>query len=235
MISDARRFYVLHAGVGLAAALLLVLVFEFTHLDRAIADLFFDSSTHNFPWRHDWFLEVVMHRWAKYIIVLVAAGAAVGFVASFRLAALREHRRVLLFVFLALALGPFVVGFLKQVSAKHCPYDLQIYGGFAPYHGLLDFSARGLHSGACFPGGHASGGFALMSFYFVWRRDCPRLALAALAGGFAYGFVLGAGRMLQGAHFLSHNLWSAVIVWFVMLLLHRLVLYRRDFAFPSVR
>jgi membrane-associated PAP2 superfamily phosphatase len=230
MTSAARNFYLAHAAAGAAAMALLVFLFEFTPLDRIVTEWFYDPAARHFPLRHDWFLEVVMHRWAKYLIVLVAVGAAVGFAASFRVAALRVHRAVFLFVFLTLATGPFLVGVLKQLSAKHCPYDLQLYGGFAPYYGLFDLSPAGVRSGECFPGGHASGGFALMSFYFVWRRRDRGLAFGALIGGFAYGFLLGFGRIAQGAHFLSHNLWSAAVLWWVMLLLHRLILYPQDFA-----
>jgi membrane-associated PAP2 superfamily phosphatase len=71
-----------------------------------------------------------------------------------------------------------------------------------------------------------------MSLYFVFRRRRPRLALAWLGGGFLYGFGLGFGRVVQGAHFVSHNLWAALICWGVALLLYELILRRRDVA-PS--
>ncbi len=225
----ARRFYLWHAGVAVMAALLLVFVFEYTDLDRAISDFFYDPALRHFPLQHDWFLEVVMHHWAKYLIVMIAVGALAGFLASFKVAALRPQRRVLLFVFLALALGPATVSTLKLILAKHCPYDLDIYGGFAPYLRLLDAPVPDVRPGQCFPGGHASGGFALMAFYFVWYRHHPQRAFAVLAAGFLYGFILGAGRLLQGAHFLSHNLWAAVVVWLVALLLYRLILHPEHF------
>jgi len=42
---------------------------------------------------------------------------------------------------------------------------------------------------------------------------------------------LGGGRIAQGAHFLSHVLWSGVVCWLVMVLLYALLL--RPGASPS--
>jgi membrane-associated PAP2 superfamily phosphatase len=168
-----------------------------------------------------------MHRWAKYLLLVVALIVLAGFAASFFRPGWRPQRRRMLFVFLAMVLGSGMVGLLKQTTNRHCPYDLDIYGGYAPYKKLLEPAASGIRPGECWPGGHASGGFGLMAFYFLWRRSRPRLAWAGLVTGLAYGSALGAGRMIQGAHFLSHNLWSALICWFVALLLYELLL-RRD-------
>jgi membrane-associated PAP2 superfamily phosphatase len=49
-------------------------------------------------------------------------------------------------------------------------------------------------------------------------------AAAALVIGFACGFALGFGRIMQGAHFLSHNLWAAWVCWMVALALWALIL-----------
>lgn len=226
-------FWLVHAGAPLLLALALLFGFEQTDADRALSDLFFDPVMRHFPLRYDWFLEVVMHRWAKYALVLIGLGVLVAFALSFIVPRLGVHRRALLFVFLAMAGGPALVGYMKDVSNKHCPYDLEIYGGFAPYTRLLEQPAAGVRSGRCFPGGHASGGFALMATYFVWYRTRRRWAYAGLMGGFAYGFILGFGRLMQGAHFLSHNLWAAIVCWFVALALYRVVLKgHQDAAVP---
>ena len=38
--------------------------------------------------------------------------------------------------------------------------------------------------------------------------------------GFAAGLLLGMARVVQGAHFLSHNLWSGLVCWLVILALY---------------
>ncbi len=40
------------------------------------------------------------------------------------------------------------------------------------------------------------------------------------------GCLLSLSRMLQGAHFLSHNLWTMLFDWLICLGLYRLMLYR---------
>ncbi|MBI3901441.1 MAG: phosphatase PAP2 family protein [Nitrosomonadales bacterium] len=224
------RFYLLHVGVPLLLALALLIGFETTDLDRMLNDLFYDPVAQQFPLRYNWFLEVIMHRWAKYLLVLVGVAAFAGFAASFLVDALRTKRRTLLYIFLVMALGPGSVSLLKDATNKHCPYDLSIYGGTVPYKRLFEPAVPDTKKGECFPGGHASGGFGLIAFYFVWRRSRPRWAIAALGFGFVYGFILGFGRLVQGAHFLSHNLWAAVVVWFVALVLYLLILYPQEQA-----
>jgi len=60
-----------------------------------------------------------------------------------------------------------------------------------------------------------------MAFHFVGRtRRQPLLAWAGLATGLGGGSVLGLGRMLQGAHFLTHTLWAGLVCWVVILTLY---------------
>jgi membrane-associated PAP2 superfamily phosphatase len=40
------------------------------------------------------------------------------------------------------------------------------------------------------------------------------------------GLLLSVGRMLQGAHFLSHNVWTLLIDWLIAVLCYRWLLYR---------
>ncbi|MCF8719746.1 phosphatase PAP2 family protein [Nitrospina gracilis] len=226
-------FYRVHAGVPFLLALFLFVVFEFTHLDLTVENWFFDSATGQFPLRHVWFFKVFMHRWVKYVIVAVGVVVGVCLLLSLKLPQFRRHWRVFLFLGLCLGLGPAAVAGLKAATNMHCPYDLQMYGGTFPYVRLFEWAPEGMRRGRCWPAGHASGGFALMGFYFIWWRSRPRWAHAALAFGLVYGFAMGIGRMVQGAHFLSHNFWSALVCWLVALLCYRILLQSRDF--PQAR
>ncbi|MNF12306.1 hypothetical protein D3C80_2137390 [compost metagenome] len=50
----------------------------------------------------------------------------------------------------------------------------------------------------------------------------------------ALGSLFSLGRMMQGAHFLSHNLWTLLFDWMISLVCYRLVLYRpAPVALPS--
>jgi membrane-associated PAP2 superfamily phosphatase len=210
--------------IALAVAAALLLAFETTNLDTAFSALFYDPVSRAFPGRYDWFLEVVMHRWAKNLLWTFGLLCLAGWLLSLAVDRLRPLRRRLLFLTLALGLGPATVAGLKVATDKHCPWDLEIYGGNLPHVRLLEPRPEGLPPGRCFPAGHAAGGFALISLWFVWRRERPLAAAAALGIGFAGGLALGFGRIMQGAHFLSHNLWAAWVCWVVALLLHALIL-----------
>jgi membrane-associated PAP2 superfamily phosphatase len=49
----------------------------------------------------------------------------------------------------------------------------------------------------------------------------------ALAGGLLIGTVFALGQQARGAHFLSHDLTSAAIVWYVLLGLYLVMFARR--------
>ena len=90
---------------------------------------------------------------------------------------------------------------------------------------LLEAAPPGNAYGHCFPGGHASAGFCLFAFYFAGRAlDSRRLMQVGLWGGLIAGMGFGLARVAQGAHFLSHNLWSAVLCWIAILGLYVAIL-----------
>ena len=207
----------------MVAALLLAL--EPTGVDSAVSSWFFDAASHAFPLRHNGLLERVGHQWARELVVVVACSGVAAFLLSFALPSLRPVRRLLLFLTLALTLAPLAVTLLKASSMRHCPWNLQEFGGFAPHLSLFEAVPPGLPPGHCFPSGHASAGFALFAFYFAglylgrWR-----LMHAGLWGSIAAGMAFGMVRVAQGAHFLSHDLWSALVCWLVILGLYVAIL-----------
>jgi len=49
--------------------------------------------------------------------------------------------------------------------------------------------------------------------YFFFLNAGPHLRWRGLAIGIAAGVVFGIAQQLRGAHFLSHDLWTAAICW----------------------
>ncbi len=104
------------------------------------------------------------------------------------------------------------------------PWDLAEFGGDRPYVALFADRPDLLPRAQCFPGAHSSSGFALVCFYFVFRDRSRRAARwALLAAGLVWA-VFSLGQQARGAHFLSHDLASLAIVWFVQLLLYARVM-----------
>jgi len=197
----------------LALAPFLALLFEATPLDRTLIALYYDASRHVFPLRDDLLLQTVMHSGMKLLVIGIAFAVLGAFILTYLLPHWGLHRRRLLWVVAGMAGSSLLVSLLKRGSTQHCPWDLAEYGGYAPFHSLFGFLAEGIAAGHCFPGGHASGGFALMAIYFAWRDMHGRAAGLSLAAAVIAGLAMGWSQMMRGAHFMSHNLWSAWVVW----------------------
>lgn len=210
-------FWLFHGAVPGALSLALALLIEATSFDLRASDAFYDFAAGGWPLMHSWWAEGVIHRAGRGAVVLIALGAVAAWGLSFRYSDLAPVRRRALFLALAITLGAGAVGFGKTLSFRHCPWDVDRYGGEAPYYRLFDAAPAGVPAGHCFPGAHAASGFALMSGYFLFRGRDRRWSLAGLAAGLVTGTVFGFGQVARGAHFVSHNLAAAAICWFVAL------------------
>ncbi|AOE84935.1 phosphatase PAP2 family protein [Pseudomonas sp. TCU-HL1] len=207
------------------AAMALLLFLDTPRIDFALAHLFYDPQG-GFIGRHSAFLEDVLHDRAKQVVILLGVLAVAGFLASLLPTRLRQWRRPLGYLVLALGLSTAIVTPLKAVTAVQCPWSLAEFGGVEPYSPLLGHHPYFDKPGRCWPGGHASAGFSLLALFFVLRDRRPRLARVALVGALTLGTVFSIGRMMQGAHFLSHNVWTLLFDWMICLACYRLVLYR---------
>ncbi|MBV6618996.1 phosphatase PAP2 family protein, partial [Acinetobacter baumannii] len=108
--------------------------------------------------------------------------------------------------------------------AHACPWNMVHPNTLGSY--IWDFSAK---HGHCFPGGHASAGFILMTGYFVYRLEQPKRAYFYLFSGILLGFMMGWAQMMRGAHFLSHNLWTGWVVWAINILFYAICIHRFEF------
>lgn len=216
--------FTLALGIPLALMALLLLV-DPSPLDFALERFFYQPGD-GFIGRHSFWLEDILHDRAKQAVIVVGVLAIAGFLFSLLPTWLRQWRRPLGYLVLALGLSTSVVTPLKTLTGMHCPWSLTEFGGHEQFTPLLAERAPTANPGRCWPGGHASAGFSLIALFFVLRDRKPRAARAALMFALGLGAVLSLGRMAQGAHFLSHNLWTLLIDWVVCLVTYRLVLYR---------
>lgn len=215
-------------GFGLPLiAMLLLLIIDPTKLDFALARWMYQPGK-GFVGRDSWFLEVVLHDQAKQVLIGFAACVFTALVASNWVSRLRPWRRSLGYFMLAATLSVGIAPALKKITEVHCPWSLTNFGGDEQYSSLLSPRPVTVNPGRCWPGGHATGGFSFFALFFVLRDYRPRLARTALLFAISLGIVFAMGRMLQGAHFLSHNLWTALLDWLICLGLYRAILYHAD-------
>jgi len=222
------RFYALHLGLPLALSLGCLAFFELTDADLATLEAVYDRQQASFPWRNRWLTDVLLHRWAKYAVILFSASLLGAWISTGWSPRFRPWRRRIAYVLLTIALGTLLTAWIKHTSGRYCPNELAHFGGWAPYVRLLEAPVQVGKPGGCFPCGHASTAFSLVSIYFALRVEHPRAARRALACALSFGFLLGAGRVVQGSHFPSHVLATAILCWLVALALHALILRRAE-------
>lgn len=215
----------LYLGIPAVTALVLVLL-ELTSLDMDIAKLAYDPAAGEFIGKHSFFLEDILHDRAKQIVIALGVLSLIAFACSFFVERLKPWKRELGCMVLSMALSTSFVTPVKVVTSVQCPWSLTEFGGQETYSELLSPRPHTDKPGRCWPGGHAATGFTLFALFFVFRDRRPRLAKAGFILALGLGTVFSIGRMLQGAHFFSHNVWTAVFCWLICLGAYYAVLYR---------
>src|SRR5436190_2140681 len=172
-----------------AVGMVLTLAMEiFTSLDIRLQDLFYNFTSKE--WVAD--ANAPVPRFFFYNlpkIVLFASGLLL-FLRLFNLRFVARFfpfsKRETAYVLVCLAGIPILVGLGKNITRVHCPSELLRYGGTEEYRRVFSKEEKTYNKVPphCFPAGHASGGFALFSFYFV-RRRWPWLILPM-----AYGWTM---------------------------------------------
>lgn len=231
--SPELSFWVRSAGL-LLILLTAAIVSESTGLDFWLENWFFDTSLNKFPLQNNYWLTTVFHKGLREVLALV-------YIAILLISAWQTRRwqadslgwvrhlgapRVLVYLSSVFLLAPVVVGLLKRTSTRVCPWDMDIYGGSIGVQHLLTEPLFDMaQAGNCFPGAHALTGFMLFALVPLLGASY-RVAFSCavlLLGSFA-GFV----QMARGAHFLSHNLWTAAICWAITLAAYYSLVRRKD-------
>ncbi|MEO7774224.1 MAG: phosphatase PAP2 family protein, partial [Steroidobacteraceae bacterium] len=165
--------------------------------------------------------ENLLHTGGRNLIWAVVLACTALLVASLRMASLRRWRSSLMLVIVGIGVTSGLIGLLKQVTQVHCPWELQGFGGTLQYVHLFAQRPAGA-VGACFPGAHSGSGFSLFALYFAFRDRSRALARTGLILALLVGCTFAFGQEARGAHFLSHDLWSAFIAWLTCLALYTL-------------
>lgn len=191
-------------------SLALLLAWDYAGLDRTLAHWF--GTANGFARESHWLWRGVLHDDIRFLPWLVELGLLVAMVRPFgALKQLQALRRVQLALTTLVAL--LLVSNIKLHSLSSCPWDLQEFGGVATYVSHWAWGLRDGGGGGCFPAGHASGGFAFLGGFFVFRHGLPETARRWLAGALLAGLLLGLAQQVRGAHYMSHTLWTAWLCW----------------------
>lgn len=200
--------------------LLTGVIFEYSGFDVWWVSHFYDPNTHSWPFRDHWFFDTIIHDWGRDFIMLTAVLWLIVFFLTFFLNPLKKHKKIMLYFLVAAAAGPLIVGTGKQITHIYTPWDLKIFSGTQPYIRIFDPVPNGVTIGEAFPSGHASGGYAFFSLYFLLLHLGSPHRICGLLFGLGLGLIFGIGQQVRGAHFPSHDLFSMVICWYSALIFY---------------
>jgi lipid A 4'-phosphatase len=197
------------AALQMAALLVVTVLLEKFDVDRRLAAHFYHAGK-------GWYLAkaqiwVWLYAYGTIPGLILTLGALVVFLAGNYVPDLKAWRKPCLLVVLTaiIAAGLLVNAVLKQYWGRPRPSQTTEFGGKWGYRPIFPPGPPG--KGASFPCGHCTMGFIFLAMA-GFRRQNKTLAVSGAVTGMALGALLSAGRMIQGAHFLSDTIWSLGIV-----------------------
>jgi len=215
-------------GLRLIVFLLITLVavtsiFIVRDLDISVEKKFFSRETGWFldqkqPWKF-------LHQYGTIPGVLLTLGALAGLIFCMAKSRYRSYRKYFLLLVLTAVIGAgFTVNIvMKPYWGRPRPRQTTEFGGQWAYRHPHQIGTPG--KGQSFPCGHCTMGFLFVTLFF-FRERSRFLSTAGGSFGLVYGFLIGAGRMVQGAHFATDVLWSLGVILLVAIVLHYFALPR---------
>lgn len=198
-----------------------VLFFGLSGADVWVQRHFYNSLTHQ--WivdTNNTVLKFIFYDGIKRLLIVIAVLFLLGLILGWKKEWMRSYRRGLLIIVLSSIAVPLVVGSLKAVTNMPCPKNLDIFGGAYPHTCVWEEYNRAschLEKQKCWPAGHASGGFALLSLIFLFHSRKNKIAAASVA--MVIGWSMGSYKMVIGDHFLSHTVITMIVAWLLILLI----------------
>ena len=213
----------------LVFVLISVLINVSPDLDLYLGALFYHPESPIHPWfEKDFALWKFFYHAAPVITAFLLLPAISIYILSFVTEAFSKFRKESLYVFLGFLLGPGILinSIFKPYWGRPRPREVLDFGGFEKMQSFWELGIPG--NGYSFHCGHSSVGFALILGYFLFKKNRPKIALGFFAASMFFGFLMGIGRMADGAHFFSDVLWSAIMVFLPAYYLHQLLLKKKS-------
>ena len=189
---------------------LTVALVPFEALDRSFARLLYQSGSAG--WSDAWLWTGPLYGGAKWAVGCLVAGVIFFAVRAYQ-ANNQPLTDVLIRTTAAALLSLLLMLLLKHFSGVACPWSTPEFSQktaqiIAPFSWLWTDVAP---QGRCWPAGHASTGFCLFGLFFAARRLKKAWAGWVFVAVLVFGSLCAFGRMLQGAHFLSHSVASLLL------------------------
>jgi len=185
------------------------------NLDFKFASFLYHLQGDQWVLKDYWLLEDVLHTGARKVLTAFAVILLMLWLFSGKYSIAYIERSALGYLILTAILSVITIALLKKITQIDCPWHIQSFGGDLLYFSTYQNRPVTYPSVSCFPAGHASSGYAWLGAFFLLKRYAPIYRYHGLALVLLLGVVLGATQQLRGAHFLSHDIWTLAICWFI--------------------
>lgn len=213
-----NKLFLRHIVITGTLLAVLLMVFSLTPLDLLVQDTFYNANTQQWLWdKQEPWARLFFYDGIKAALVVLFLVLLTTLIISRFSTRLKPFRAGLLIVMSSMVLVPAAVSLLKANTNMACPVNLLQYGGKVEHVSLFASYPTGQSPASiqkCFPAGHASGGFALLSLIFL--MPTARARQMALIGSLSLGWLMGGYKMAIGDHFLSHTLASMLLAWMII-------------------
>ncbi len=209
--------------------IIVIAIFQFSNLDIYVQSFFYDFDKKS--WlidKNEPILKFFFYDGIKNLLLLFGVLILVSLMFFRKNILVQEYKKGLIIVLLSAILIPSVIGFLKDITNTPCPCNIVYFNGSYPDKKVFDSYPKDFVQKSkvkCWPAGHASGGFALMALFFLFKT--PKNQKRALIGALIIGWSMGTYKMLLGDHFLSHTIITMLIAWLMILIIVKFTQFKQ--------
>lgn len=214
--------------VTLILLVLSVVFLGISNVDSVVQDLLYNMQTQQWILsKSDQPYHFIFYKSIKILLILISILLLVSLLFFRKIKIVIQYKKGLMIVLFSLIFVTTISVEIKKHSNMPCPKHQIHYGGKYPDTVVWESYPKPYDSfqkTKCWPAGHASAGFALLSLFFLFKRK--RNKYIGLIIGLSLGWSMGIYKMLIGDHYFSHTFISMLLAWFIILIIHKTVNYR---------
>lgn len=186
-------------------SLVLMVFFHETGIDEKLSSHFFIKN--EWIYRDNFFLEKILHKGGVLFSSAILVGLIIYFF-SLLIKKTSDKKRInyIGFIIISTLITIISIFFFKRWSTLPCPWNSTIYGGGTIRPTIWQMFSLNFPNAHCFPGGHSSAGYSLLSIYFGHLCIYGKRNYMSLLPGVLLGVIFGITQQMRGAHYLSHDM-----------------------------
>lgn len=196
------------------------IIFHGSWLDIKISSFFF-SQEKGWIYRDNFYIERILHKGGVWLIIFMLLGIIYYFLKNSK----KFSREKKLFYTISL-LSSFVsilsITLMKHNTTFPCPWNSSSFSGNDVMPLFRDLFSSLLPHRHCYPAGHSSGGYSLLSFYVGHFILFNEIKLKWFFLTIVLGVSFGLTQVMRGAHFASHDLASISVILIISIVLFSL-------------